>query len=69
MFFIARSWGFVVGFPCFFVGVRVGSLAMIMSMFLERLAAIVFGVMSVGSSGKVLSHKFLVVSESCAGYW
>ena len=66
---IARSWGFVVGCPCFFVGVRVGSPAIIMYMFLERLAAIVFGVMSVGSSGKVLSHWFMAVSESCAGYW
>ena len=35
-----------------FFFVRVGSLAMMMSMFLGRLAAIVFGVMSAGSSGK-----------------
>ena len=55
MCLIARSWGFVVGYLCFLVGVRVGSLAIIMYMFLERLAAIVFGVMSVGYSGEVLS--------------
>ena len=48
---------------------RVDSPAMMMYMFLERLPAIVFGVMSVGSSGKVLSHWLMVVSGSCAGYW
>ncbi len=53
----------------FFFGVRVGSPAMMMSMSLERLAAIAFGVMCVGSSGKVLSHWFMAVSGSCAGYW
>ena len=41
---------------------------MMMSMFLERLVAIVFGLMSVGSSGKILSNWFMSVSESCAGY-
>ena len=48
---------------------RVGSSAMMMSIFLGRLTAIVFGVMSVGSSGKVLSHWFIPVDGSCAGYW
>ena len=48
---------------------RVGSPAMVMSMFLGRLAAIVFVVRSVGSSGKVLSHWFMAVSGGCAGYW
>jgi hypothetical protein len=65
----ARSWGFVIGFPCFLVGVKVGSPAMMMSTFLERLVAIVFGVMSVVSSTKRLSHWFMVVSGSCMGYW
>ena len=69
MCLIARSWGFVIECPCFLVGVRVGSHAMMMSMFLESLAAIVFCVMSVGSSGKILSHWFMVVSENCAGHW
>ena len=66
---IACSWGFVIGCLSFLVGVRVGSPATMMSMFLERLVAIVFGVMSVGSSGKILSHWFMVVSGSCARYW
>ena len=48
---------------------RVGSLAMIMYMFLERLVAIVFIVISVGYSGNILSHWFMTVSESCVGYW
>jgi hypothetical protein len=65
----ARSWGFVIRCPRFLVGVKVGSPTMMMSMFLERLAAIVFGVMSVGSSGKRLSHWFISVSGSCVGYW
>ena len=69
MCLIARSWGFVIGCPCFLVGMRVGSPAMMMSMSLERLAAMIFGVMCVGSSGKVLSHWFMAVSGSCAGYW
>ena len=69
MCLIARLWGFVIGCPCFLVGVRVGSLAMMMSMFLGKLAAIVVGVMSVGSSRKILSHWFMVVSGNCAGYW
>ena len=69
MCMIARSWGFVIGCLCFLVGVRGGSPAMIMSMFLGKLAAIVFGVMSVGSSGNVLSHWSMAVSGSCAGYW
>ena len=56
MCLIARSWAFVMECPCFLVGVRVGSPAMMMSMFFGRLAAIVFSVMSVGSSGKMLSH-------------
>ena len=38
---------------------------MIMSMFLERLAAIVFGVMSVGSSGRRLPHLFIAKWELC----
>jgi len=42
---------------------------MMMSMSLERLAAIEFGVMCVGFSGKVLSRWFMAVSGSCAGYW
>ena len=41
---------------------------MMMSIFLERLAAIVFGVMSVGYSGKRLSHWFIVISGNCVGY-
>jgi hypothetical protein len=56
MCLIACSWGVVIGCPCFLVGVRVGSPAMMMSMFLGRLAAIVFGVMSVGSSGNIVSR-------------
>ncbi len=56
MCLIARSWRFVIGCPCFFFGVRVGNPAMMMSMSLERLNAIVVGVMCIGSSGKVLSH-------------
>ena len=69
MCLIARSWGFVIGCPCFLVGVRVGSPAMMMSTSPKRLVEIVFGVMCVGSSGKVLSHGFMAVSGSCAGYW
>ena len=65
----ARSWGFVIGCPCFVVGARVGSPAMMMSIFLERLAPIVFGVMSVGSSAKRLSRCFIAVSGRCVGYW
>jgi len=65
----ARSWGFVIGCPWFLVGVKVGIPAMMMSMFLEILAAIVFSVMSVGSSGKVLSHWFIVVCGSFVGFW
>ncbi len=41
---------------------------MIISISLERLAAIVFGVMSVGSSGNMLSHWFIVVRGICVGY-
>ena len=52
----------------FLVGVRVGSLAMMVSMFLGRLVVIVFGVLRVNSSGKLLSHWFMAVSGSCAGY-
>ena len=66
---IARSWGLVIGCLCFLVGVRVGSFAMMMSMFLGKLSAIVFGVMIVGSSGKILSRWFMAVSGSCVGYW
>ena len=47
---------------------RVGSLAIIMSMFLERLVAIVFIVISVGSSGNIMSHGSMAVSGRCAGY-
>ncbi len=64
MCLMARSWGFVIGCPCFLVVVKVGSPDMMMSMFLGRLAAIVFGVTSVGSSGKILSHWFMAVSGS-----
>ena len=65
----ARSWGFIIiGCPHFLVGVKVGSPTMMMSVFLERMAAIVFGVMSVGSSGKRLPHWFIAVSGSCVGY-
>ena len=63
-----RSWGFVTGCPRF-LGVKVGSPAMTMSILIERLAAIVFGVMSVGSRGKRLSHLLIAVSGSCVGYW
>ena len=66
---MARSWEFVIGCPYFLVGVKVGSPTMMMSIFLERLVAIVFGVMSIGSSGKILSHWFMAVSGSCVGYW
>ena len=69
MCMIARSQGFVIGCPCFLVGMRVGSLDMIMSMFLVRLAAIVFIVISVGSSGNILSHWSMAVRGSCEGYW
>ena len=64
----ARSWVFVIGCPNFFFCMKVGSPAMMMSMFLERLATIVFGVMNVGSSGKRLSHWFIDVSGRCVGY-
>ena len=64
----AHSWGFVVGCPRSLVGMKVCSLSMIMSIFLERLVAIVFGVMSVGSSGKRLSQWFIAVSGSWMGY-
>jgi len=63
----ARSWGFVIGCPYFLVDVNVGSLAMMMSIFLEKLVAIEFGVLSVGSSGKRLSHWFITVTGSCVG--
>ena len=52
----ARSWGFVIRCPRFFVGVKVDSPAMMMSIFLKMLGAIVFGVMSFSSSGNRLSH-------------
>ncbi len=52
----ARSWGFVIGCPRFVVGVKVDSPALMMSISLEWMAIIVFGVMSVGSSGSKLSH-------------
>ncbi len=42
---------------------------MIMSLFFERLAAIVFIVISVGFTGNILSHWSMVASGSCAGYW
>ena len=64
----ARSWGFVIGCPRFIVGVKVGSQSMMVSIFLERMAAIVFGVMSVGSSGNKLSHWFIAASRSCVGF-
>ena len=64
-----RSWEFVVGCLCFLVGVRVGIPAMMVSMFLGKLVAIVIGVMSVGSRGKILPRWFMAVSGSCAGYW
>jgi hypothetical protein len=64
----ARSWGFVIGCPRFLVSVKVDSPAMMMSIILERLVAIAFGVISVGSSGKRLSHWFIAVSGSCVGY-
>jgi hypothetical protein len=41
---------------------------MMMSIFLERMTSIVFGVMSVGSSGKRLSHWFIAVSGNCVRY-
>ena len=47
---------------------RVDSLAMMMSMFLGRLAAIVFIVIIVGSSGNILFHWSMAVSGSCEGY-
>jgi hypothetical protein len=58
----------VVGCPLSLGGVRVGSSAMMMSRFVGRLAAILFGVMSVGSSGKRLSHRLIVVRGTCVGY-
>ena len=61
-------WGLVIGCPRFLVGVKVVSLAMMMYIILERLVAIVFGVMSVGSSGKRLPHWFIAVSGSCGRY-
>ncbi len=64
----ARLWGFVIGCPRFRVVVKVGSPAMMMSIFLERLFAIVFGVISVGSSGSRLSHGYIAVRGSCVGY-
>ncbi len=63
-----RSWGVVIGCPRFVVCVKVGSPAMMMAIFLERLAAIVFGVMSDGSSSNILSHWFIAVRGSCVGY-
>ena len=43
---------------------------MIMSLFFERLAAILFIVISVGFiTGNILSHWSMVASGSCAGYW
>ena len=68
MCLIARSWGFFIGCLCFLVGVRVGSPAMMISMFLGKFDAILFGVMSVGSSVKILPHWFMAVSGSCAGF-
>ena len=50
-----------------FLCVKVCSLAMMMSIFLKRLAAIVFDVMSVGSIGKRLPHLFTAVCGNC--YW
>ena len=61
-------WGVVIGCPRFFVGVKVNSPAMMLLLFIERLAAIVFGVMNIGYSGKRLSHWFIAVSGSCVGY-
>ena len=61
----ARLSVFVIGCPRILVGMRMGSLSMMMSMFLERLATIVLSVMSVGSSANRLSHWFIFVSGSC----
>ncbi len=61
----ARSWGFVIGWLRFVVVVKVGSPAMMMSIFLERLDVIVFGVMSVGSSGSKLSRRYGYKRELC----
>ena len=41
---------------------------MMMSMPSGRAAAMLFGVMSVGASGKRVSQWFMAVSGSCAGY-
>ncbi len=41
---------------------------MMMSISLERLAVIVLGVMSVRSSGNILSHWFIDAKGSCVGY-
>ena len=55
---------------CIFVvvNVYVGSPAMKMSMPSGKLGAMLFGVMSLGASGKRVSHWFMDVSGSCAGY-
>ena len=66
---IACSWGFVIWCLSFLVGVRVGSHAMMIYMFLGKLDARMLDVMSVGSSGKMLSHWFMAISGSCVGYW
>ncbi len=62
------SCGLVIGCLFVVVGVYVGSPAMMMSMPSGRAAAMLFGVMSVGASGKRVSHWFMAVSGSCAGY-
>ncbi len=39
-----------------------------MSIPLGKVAEMLFGVMSVGASGRRVSHWFMGVRESCAGY-
>ncbi len=41
---------------------------MMISISLKRLDVIVLGVMSVGSSDNILSHKVIDVRGSCGGY-
>ncbi len=55
---------------CLFVVVvvQVGSPAMRMSMPSGKVPTILFGVMSIGASDRRLSHCFMNVRGSCAGY-
>ncbi len=64
----ACSCGLVILCRFVVVDAYVGSPAMRMSMPSGKVAAMLLDVMSVGASGKRVSHLFMDVRGSCVGY-